>query len=239
MRVLQRLGLAGLTAAVALLVAPGAFACGSGGYSYAGLAANTPAYGISASVTPLAGFDVRAGHVAGWVGVGGPGEGPSGADEWLQAGFSGFPDANGNNVYYELMLPNQPAVYKELRTSVPYGTPARLAVLEIKGRPNWWRVWVDGAPATGPILLPGSHGRWSPIATAESWDGGVGSICNGFLYDFRNVSIATAPGGSWRLLMGGTTIANTTSKVARSSQPGAFLAAQGQAALRTLAVAKP
>ena len=46
--------------------------CGTGGYSYAGVSASSPAFGIGATVTPLAGFNVLNGHVAGWVGVGGP-----------------------------------------------------------------------------------------------------------------------------------------------------------------------
>ena len=81
-----------LTAAVATVSLGGAaraLACGSGGYSYAGLGAPNRAFGISAIVTPLNTFDVLSGHVAGWVGVGGPGEGPGGSDEWLQIGLSG------------------------------------------------------------------------------------------------------------------------------------------------------
>ena len=33
-------------------------------------------------------------HVAGWVGVGGPGLGPHGEDEWLQVGLATFGDSN-------------------------------------------------------------------------------------------------------------------------------------------------
>src|SRR5690242_18766525 len=65
-----------------------ALACGSqSGYSYAGLGAPSRAFGVSAVVTPLNAFDVLNGHVAGWVGVGGPGEGPGGSNEWLQIGL--------------------------------------------------------------------------------------------------------------------------------------------------------
>ena len=40
-------------------------------------------------------------HVAGWVGVGGPGLGPHGADEWLQVGLATFGDTNEGRLYYE------------------------------------------------------------------------------------------------------------------------------------------
>src|SRR5439155_674310 len=61
-----------VVAAGALFGAPLALACGTGGYSYAGVASSSHAFGIGATVTPLAGFNVLSGHVAGWVGVGGP-----------------------------------------------------------------------------------------------------------------------------------------------------------------------
>jgi hypothetical protein len=144
-----------------------ALACGAGGYSYAGLGATSPAFGIGATVTPLGGFDVVYGHVAGWVGVGGPRQGPNGTNEWLQVGFSGFPELTGNDLYYELMLPGREPTYHQLAANLPMGKAARFAVLEMHGRPNWWRVWLNGSPASKPIHMPGSHHRWAPIATAE------------------------------------------------------------------------
>src|SRR5579884_1778723 len=73
-----------LLAAVVVGVGAGvAEACAGGPYLYAGLAGDRRVAGIGATITPApAGFDVRAGHVAGWVGVGGPGQGPNGTDEW-------------------------------------------------------------------------------------------------------------------------------------------------------------
>ena len=50
----------------ALFGAPSALACGVDGYSYAGVGATSHAYGIGASVTPVTGFNVSNGHVAGW-----------------------------------------------------------------------------------------------------------------------------------------------------------------------------
>jgi hypothetical protein len=106
-------------------------------------------------------------------------------------------------------------------------------------RPNMWRIWVNGAAAAQPIYLPGSHGRWAPIATAESWDGGSSGMCNGFLYRFNRVSIARVPGGGWQRLAGGYPISSSETRLARNSRKGSFLAAQGELALRTLAAITP
>jgi hypothetical protein len=219
--------------------APGAIACGAGGYTYAGLAASSHAYGIGATVTPLGAFDVQSGHVAGWVGVGGPGQGPNGSDEWLQVGFSGFPQADGSDLYYELTVPGQNPAYHQIASNLPIGKPVRIAALEMYGRANWWRIWLNGAPASAPIYMPGSHGRWAPIATAEAWDGGNASTCNGFLYRFHRVSIARVPGGGWTTLASGYPITSATTRLRRASAGGSFLAAEGDAALRTLASISP
>ena len=228
--------LSSMVAAIGLLGAPPALACGTGGYSYAGVASSSNAFGIGATVTPLAGFDVRAGHVAAWVGVGGPGKGPNGTDEWLQTGFSGFPGVPGNNLYYELALPGKQPEYHQLARRLPIGRPARIAVLEMQARPNMWRVWLNGSAASGPIYLPGSHGRWAPIATAESWDGGTRGRCNGFLYRFDRISLAQAPGGDWHRLVGGYEIKGPATRLARSTRAdGSFLAAEGRPGLFTLA----
>lgn len=221
------------------LSAASAFACGSGGYSYAGLSATSPAFGIAATVTPLGGFNVLNGHVAGWVGVGGPGQGPNGADEWLQVGSSGFPELTGNDLYYELALPNKQPTYHQLASDLPMGKSSRVAVLEMDGRSNWWRVWLNGSPVSNPIYMPTSHGRWAPIATAESWDGGTAGTCNGFLYRFHRVSIAQAPGGGWRQLLSGQPINSSMTRIQRSTPNGSFLAAQGDVAFRTLASINP
>jgi hypothetical protein len=226
-----------LASVASLAAAPGAFACGSGGYTYAGIAAPSRAFGIGAVITPLPAFNVMSGHVAGWVGVGGPRQGPGGTDEWLQVGFSGFPQLNGSNIYYELMLPNGQPTYHQVAANLPFGRSARVAVLEMRKRPNYWRVWLNGSPASKPIHLPGSHGRWAPIATAESWDGGTGGGCNGFLYRFHQVSIAHAPGGGWQQLSGGYSITSASTRIARTGRKGSFLAAEGDDALRTLAAA--
>ena len=212
-----------------------ALACGnSNGYSYAGIGAPSPASGISATITPLDAFDVLNGHVAGWVGVGGPGEGPNGTNEWLQIGYSGYPSITGSDIYYEVALPNRNPIYHQVAAALPIGTAARVAVSEIRNRPNWWRVWLNDRPVSRPLRLPESHDRWSPIATAESWDGGTGGACNTFLYRFRRVSIAHTAGGGWHRLTGGFPIRSAATRIQRHPGSAAFFAAEGRPAFRLL-----
>jgi hypothetical protein len=236
---LKTLRLLLVTAAVAAVSLGGgaarAYACGgAGGYSYAGLAAPTNDFGISAIVTPLNAFDILNGHVAGWVGVGGPGEGPGGTDEWLQIGVSGFPGVFGSDVYYEVAQPHHFPVYHQVAGNLQVGQPARVTVLEMHARPNWWRVWLNRRPASPPIYLPQSHDSFTPIATAESWDGGTGGACNTFLYRFRHVKVAHAPGGGWHWLTGGSRISSAVTRVQRPRGAAMFLAAEGQTAFQFL-----
>jgi hypothetical protein len=215
-------------------------ACGnSNGYSYSGVASSHHAFGVSATVTPLGSFQVLAGHVAGWVGVGGPGEGPNGTDEWLQVGFSGFPQIAGNDLYFEVTRPGAGPTYHQLASGVPAGKPVHLAVLEMHKHPNYWRVWVNRHPVSQPIYLPHSHGRWSPIATAESWDGGTGGTCNDFLYRFHAVSIASSPGGGWQQLLAGYRIGDPATRLMRHSRSASFVAAEGADVFRSLASFTP
>jgi hypothetical protein len=233
---LRLLLLSAAIAVAALAGAARALACGNGGYSYAGIGAPTRGSGISAVVTSLGPFNVLNGHVAGWVGVGGPGEGPNGTDEWLQIGESGFPGLF-NDIYYEVARPHRQPVYHQVKASPPLGTPMKVTVLELHNRPNWWRVWLNGHAVSKAIWLPGSHERWSPIATAESWDGGTGGACNDFLYSFRRVSITARPGGTWHRLVGGYPIDSAQTRVRRGGS--AFLAAEGPTAFRSLLSLKP
>ena len=153
-------------------------------------------HGISAVLTSLGQPAVESGHVAGWVGVGGPGQGPGGSDEWIQVGLNSLP-GTGNKLYYEVMRPGAGASYAEVATNVSNGRAVRVAVLETASSPNSWRVWVGGRPVTPPIELPGSQQALTPMAMGESWDGGR-PACNRFSYRFERVSIAAAPGGSWQ-----------------------------------------
>jgi hypothetical protein len=227
-------------AAVSLGGAATALACGGrGGYSYAGLGAPSRAFGVSAVVTPLDEFAVLNGHVAGWVGVGGPGEGQGGSNEWLQIGLSGFPGITGSDVYYEVALPHRFPTYHQVATAVPAGKAVKVTVLEMRNRPNYWRVWLNHRAVSPAIYLPQSHDRWTPIATAESWDGGTGGTCNTFLYRFRHVSVAQSMGGGWHLLKSGYQISSSETRVRHPRGAATFLAAEGQPAFQFLSLTTP
>jgi len=173
--------------------------CGVQSYSYAGVQANTTAHGVSATLDPTAPPSVSNGHVGGWIGVGGPGAGPNGTAEWLQAGLAAFPGDSEMEAYYEVALPGAAPKYVELDSSVAAGVSHRFTVLEMAKHKSWWRVWVDGKAVSPPIYLPGSNGAWEPQAIGENWNGEAGA-CNLYSYRFTNVRLATANGGSWKPL---------------------------------------
>jgi hypothetical protein len=208
-----KLALTGALAGASLAVSP-AWGCASD-YSYAGLANSAAGHGVRATLTATARPDVEWGHVAGWVGVGGPGLGPNGEDAWIQVGLSGFPGST-SKLYFEVTEPGSPPRYTELDAEVAVGESRRLAVLEMVSRPDWWRVWVDGVPVSQPVYLPGSHGKWMPIATAESWNGGRES-CNRFQYRFDRVMVARAPGGDWYALSPGQTFEDQGYRLSRDT----------------------
>ena len=170
--------------------------CGTRGYAYAGFQSAHRGHGVRATLTALAIPRVSNGHVAAWVGVGGVGLGPNGSDQWLQVGMNAF-HGTGTNLFYEVAAGGGAPRYHELATGIALGTQHRVAVLELPARPDHWRVWVDGKPVSPPILLAGSSGRFEPIATAESWDGGT-RACNRFSYRFDRLAVASARGGGWR-----------------------------------------
>jgi hypothetical protein len=176
-----------------------AASCGASAYSYAGLESNRKAHGVAAALVPVEDPAVSAGHVAGWIGVGGVDAGPGGTAEWLQVGLVAFDAAQTSRMYYEVALPGLQPRYVELASSVAPGERHRFAVLEMRARHSWWRVWVDRKAVTAPIHLPGSHGHWHPQAVAENWNGGKGA-CNAYDYRFANVQLARHAGGAWRPL---------------------------------------
>jgi len=71
--------------------------------------------------------------------------------------------------------------------------------------PHWVprHVVVHQRPAELKIQAFGSR-IWKPIATAESWNGGV-ATCNGFGFRFEHVGTARSLGGSWRTFAPGYT----------------------------------
>jgi hypothetical protein len=174
-----------------------AASCGSSPYAYAGLMGRQASRGVAAPITPLGAPTVRGGHVAAWVGVGGPGLGPQGTDEWIQAGVSSVP-GKGVALYYELTLPHATPKYVMLKGRLNIKRSYRVGVVESPKRAGWWSVVVDGTRLTKPVYLPGSHGAWRSVATTESWNGGVGA-CNSFAFSFSKVAASTRP-GAWTAL---------------------------------------
>jgi len=184
--------------AVTQTAAPASRGCGPRGYAYAGVQSRTNGAGISATLAAIAQPLVEHGHVAAWVGVGSTNEGPGGTAEWIQVGLNSEP-STAAKLYYEVTRGGGSPEYVELDSTVPAGARHRFAVLEVSGQPNVWRVWVDGRAASPAIYLPASHGRLTPMAMSESWDGGA-PACNRYAYRFGRVSLAAEPGGSWRAL---------------------------------------
>jgi hypothetical protein len=176
---------------------------GSAGYAYAGFESSRVSSGVRATIAPLRAPSVQAGHAAAWIGVGGKSAGRAGETMWLQTGIAALPNTP-LMVYAEITRAGREPVFLPLVENVQVGDRHRLAVLEMSRRPGVWRVWVDGKPVTDPIVLEGSHRLWKPIATGESWNGGV-ETCNGFGFRFERVGIARALGGSWRTFQPGFT----------------------------------
>ena len=198
MKPLRLLLLGAAVAAVALGAGTArALACGnSAGYSYLHMRVPSHGYGISARIAGPDVFDILNGHTAGFVGVGGPGQGPRGSNEWLQVGYAGFPSITGGDIYYEIARPGSFPAYHQVSSGVTVDRYTKVTVLEMYGRPSYWRVWVNHRPVSRPIFLPESRGL-KLIARSESWDGGTGGACNDFSYRFRDLAIARAPGGDW------------------------------------------
>lgn len=210
MKIARRAALAGIaSAAVAfsLTLSPGAAtaasaaSCTSKPYGYAGLIAYGTAAGVKATISAASVAQVSSGHVAGWIGVGGPGTGANGQDAWIQIGINSVP-GTPNTIYVEAWVPGHGQVYTALG-QVPVGATVNAAVLELPGKPGVWQATIDGRPVTTPVYLPGSHGSWQPMAVSESWNGGT-PVCNTFSYRFGNVRIK-AGAGSWKLFAGNAT----------------------------------
>ena len=159
-RIAQLAGALAATLVVAASASPAALACARG-YSYAGLYATSPSLGVAASLSMLRPPEVAGGHVAAWVGVGGPGLGPNGTDEWLQVGLASFGGSPETSLYYELALPGQQPRYVELASGIQPGQEMRVGLLELPFAPNTWIV-VSPAGLAGPFYLPRQPRRLGP-----------------------------------------------------------------------------
>jgi hypothetical protein len=189
------------------------------GYTYAGLYTTSPVAGVAASLTMLTKPSVAAGHVAGWVGVGGAGMGPGGTDEWLQVGFASFDQPDGR-LYYELTLPHKQPKFVQLASGIQPGQEMRVAVLELPFHPNDWVVVTPNGIA-GPFHLPRSHGHWSPLATGESWARAGAPACN--TYDYRFAGVQLDSNGTWRTL-GRASVLEDRGWVVQRDSPSTFRA---------------
>jgi hypothetical protein len=212
-----------LVAALTLAAPLAALACGSSGYTYAGVFGQRRAAGIGATLTAVTAPQVLGGHVGAWVGLGGVGQGPGGSNEWIQVGLSAFPGTGTSSLYYEVARPGATPEYHELEVGILPGMQRRVLVSELRSRPGFWRIWVDGKPATGPIGLPASHSaEWLPTATAESWGGGT-VVCNDYQYSFDRVRTVHEAGAGWTKLAAGTRFQDLGYRLVYRA-PGSFLA---------------
>jgi hypothetical protein len=164
--------------------------CGHRGRSYAGVQADRVSDGVQATLASLVPPQVGDGLVAAWVGVGGVGEGKGGTNAWIQVGLAAFSDGV-SSLYYEINQPRTGPQYTEVRFDVPANVLFRIEVLEIPSRPGWWRAWVNGAPVSPAVDLPGSSGRWRPVAAVEIWRN-PGAACYRFAFSFERVATATS-----------------------------------------------
>ncbi len=226
------LGVAAVLGEASSATASAASACvndaDGNGYTYAGHQAAVAGHGVRATITPTRALSVAAGHVAGWVGVGGPRQGANGEDAWLQVGIASV-EGTAPYLYAEVARDGRQPQLMLLDENLRTGVSRRVALLETAERPGSWRVWVDGNPVTKPIHLRGSSGRWAPIATAESFDGGT-STCNTFAFRFERVSVSYGGGGSWRPFVPGYRFLDSGHKLqsladsAPTAPPYAFVA---------------
>jgi hypothetical protein len=172
--------------------------------------------GVAATVTPSAAPGVHSGHVAGWIGVGGPQQGPGGTDEWLQAGLSTSGDGL-IHLYYEVESPARGPRYVDLGVSA-VGKARRVAVRQVAGRPAWWRVYVDGRQVTAALPLPGSEAGLAAVATGESWRPvGAEPGCNTFAYRFHDLRIAAPGTRLWTRFQAEWTLQNAPYAVERGA----------------------
>lgn len=155
------------------------------GYNYSGLQGGRAISGVRAAIKVVQTPKVRDGHVAGWIGIGGPGLGPSGVDQWLQAGYSAWPP-DTMQMYYEITLPGQAPAYHMLKQQATAGEMHTVALLE-SNRQGSWRVWLDGRPASPAYYLKGSHGKYMPQGIGENWT--TSTSCNTYDWRFNNVRV--------------------------------------------------
>jgi hypothetical protein len=190
-------------------------------YDYTGVQNVAPTSGIRAYLTTVKAPDVKEGHVAGWVAVGGPGLGPNGTDEWVQVGYSGF-QTGETQIYYEVALPNKPPMYHTVVAQLSPSARNLVTVLEVAQGQGRWQVSVDDKPVSPVITLPQRHDKFSPQALGETWNGGT-TACNVWGSGFGDVEVAARQGGGWTLGKAGYRWNNAQQQSVKSSS-GSFTA---------------
>ena len=210
------IGAATITASLVFAAPSLAASCGPAGYAYAGLASDDNVYGVSTTLTMLSQAQIENGHVAGWIGVGGPGLGPNGSDEWIQVGMSALPWSLEGHIYVEVQAPSG-YKYTEVGPALVVGQAHNVAITETA--PAEWQVVVDGQAWGAPVALPGSHGEWQLIATGESWDGGKPS-CNRFAYKFEQIKLQKRFGGAWRIMKNASPIESDGYSISQQATAG-------------------
>jgi hypothetical protein len=204
-------------------------------YDYAGVQNVRPAAGIRTVLTNIREPDVTAGHVAGWVGVGGPGKGPNGTDEWLQIGYVGLPQGQPGQIYYEVTQPHVSPQYHTVQATLAPGAKNLITVSEVS--PDTWQASVDNTPVTPPIALPGSDGRFPPQATGETWNAGS-ATCNVYGYSLGSVTIEGKVGGTWKNGKAGFRFHDSQQQLHKTSS-NSFTARSSAAVVATTADSEP
>jgi hypothetical protein len=182
-------------------------------YDYAGIQQASPQAGIRANLTNLTVPNVGQGHVAGWIGVGGPGLGPDRTDEWVQVGYAGFPGGS-TQIYYEVAQPNIAPRYHLVDSSVAANANYLMAVVEVST--DGWQVFINGKPTSPVISLPESSGKFAPQAIGETWNAGT-TLCNEYAYGFQNVQITTRTGSTWSQGRTGTDWQNNQQRLVKTA----------------------
>ena len=182
-------------------------------YAYAGAQGSATTHGIKATIRTLDKPGVKEGHVAAWMGVGGPGQGPNDTTEWIQAGYASM-KGGWSQIYYEVTTPDAATRYHTVKAALSPSEQHELAVVETKR--DTWTVLLDGQPVSPPTLLKGSHGRFPPQVLGETWNAGSGQ-CNHYGYGFSKIRIAKKLGGSWAVPTAGYVFRDSHNKAVKTS----------------------
>ena len=181
---------------------------------------------------------VDVGHVAGWVGVGGPGQGADGEDAWIQAGIASMPGMDPV-IYAEITQGSGAPEFIPIEQGVAFGRPPQARrprdvgpaglVARVGRRPGRDR-------PRAACTAPRGAGRRSPPPRA----GTPGRpTCNEFGFRFERVSVSYGGGGSWRpfvpghrFLNGGNQLRDLASAPAQTGVYNRTLATRRRAPVR-------